>query len=49
MSREEIEARIRLVESRLAKETHPQTLAMLNRCMERLIMMEADDDESAEN
>lgn len=44
MTRVEIEAKIRLVQSQLARETHPSTLAMLNRCLERLIMMEASDE-----
>jgi len=44
MTREEIEMRIRLVESQLCKETNPSTLATLNRCLEKLIMMEADDE-----
>ena len=44
MARSKIESRIRLVESMLAKETDPSTLATLNRCLERLIMMDADDE-----
>jgi hypothetical protein len=44
MTRQEIEQRIKFVQDQLAKETHPSTLAMLNRCMERLIMMKASDD-----
>lgn len=42
MTRQEIEKRIRLVQSQLAKETNPSTLAMLNRCLERLIMTDAE-------
>lgn len=48
MKRAEIEMRIRLTERRLATETHPSTLATLNRCLERLIMMEAEDDATTE-
>lgn len=44
MTREQIEERIRLVQDQLSKETNCSTLAMLNRCMERLIMMKADDE-----
>lgn len=44
MTRETIEARIRFVEGQMAVETDPSTLATLNRCMERLIFMEADDE-----
>ena len=46
MTRAEIEARIRLVQQQLARETHPSTLATLNRCLEKLIMMEADDEKA---
>lgn len=47
MTRDEIEARIRFIEKRLAEETHPQALANYNRCLETLIMMEAEDDNHA--
>lgn len=44
MTREQIEYRIAWVQEQLAKTTHPQDLAALNRTLERLIMAEADDD-----
>ena len=44
MTRKEIEARIRLIEERLARVTHPQDIATCNRILERLIMMEAEDE-----
>ena len=44
MTREQIESRIRLMQDRLAVVTHPQDIATCNRCIERLIMMEADDE-----
>ena len=49
MTREEIEMRIRMVQYQLSKETSPSTLAMLNRCLERLIVMDADDEKSRGN
>jgi hypothetical protein len=47
MTRLEIEAKIRLVQLQLARETYPSTLAMLNRCLEKLIMMEASDEKES--
>lgn len=44
MKRAEIEAKIAMVQEQLARERHPSTLATLNKCLERLIMMDADDD-----
>lgn len=44
MTRQQIETRIAYLQSKLASETHPSTLAMLNRCIERLIMMQPDDE-----
>lgn len=44
MTRDEIEMRIRLVQSQMAGTVHASTLATLNRCMDRLIMMEPDDE-----
>lgn len=44
MTRQEIEARIRFVQDELSRARHPADLASLNRCMERLIMMDADDE-----
>lgn len=44
MTRAEIEHRIRVLERLLATETNLSTLATLNRCLERLIMLEAEDD-----
>lgn len=44
MTREQIETRIRMIESQLAAARHPQDLAALNKTLERLIMLDADDD-----
>lgn len=44
MTRKEIEAKIRVVEKMIASERNTSTLATLNRCLERLIMMDADDE-----
>ena len=46
MTRAEIEARIRLVQQQLARETNSSTLATLNRCLEKLVMMEASDEKA---
>jgi len=47
MKRAEIETRIKVVERMLTRETECSTLATLNRCYERLVMMEAEDDPSS--
>lgn len=47
MKRSEIEARIATLQAMLAKERDCSTLATINRCLERLIMMDADDDHEA--
>jgi hypothetical protein len=44
MTRKEIEARIAFVEKQLAITRDVSTLAILNRCLEKLIMMDASDD-----
>ena len=44
MTRKEIEARIKFIQIQLSKETNVSTLAMLNRCLEGLIMMESDEE-----
>lgn len=44
MTRDEIEMRIRLVQSQMAGTVHASTLATLNRCLDKLIMMEPDDE-----
>lgn len=44
MTRAEIEARIKTVEKMLAEERHPAGLASLNKTLEKLIMMKADDE-----
>lgn len=49
MKRSEIERRINFVQQKLAEARDPQTLASLNRTLERLIMMEAEDDPKPED
>lgn len=44
MTREEIETKIRGVERMIAVERDMSTLATLNRCLEHLIMLDADDE-----
>lgn len=44
MKRADIEARIVTLQNMHAAETNASTLATLNRCIERLIMMDAEDD-----
>ena len=44
MTRAQIEARIRFIQDRLSRVTHPQDIAACNRILEQLIMMEAEDD-----
>lgn len=44
MTRQEIEAKIRALEKMIAAERNVSTLATLNRCLERLIMMDADEE-----
>jgi len=44
MTRDQIELRIRLMETKLAETTRPDDLATINRILERLIMMEAEDE-----
>lgn len=48
MTRAQIEARIEVIQDMLCRETNARTLATLNRCLERLIMMDADDDDRQE-
>lgn len=45
MKRAEIEARLITLQEMWAKETDSSTLATLNRCIENLIMMDAEDDD----
>jgi hypothetical protein len=47
MTHAEIEKRIRIVQHLQAEETHPSTLRMLAGCMEKLVLMEADDEDNA--
>lgn len=49
MKRSMIEAKIRLTEKLIAEERNTSMLASLNRCMEKLIMMDADDDAELES
>jgi hypothetical protein len=44
MTRAQIELRIRIVECELSKAKDVSTIATLNRCLEKLIMMEASDE-----
>ena len=44
MTRAQIEVRIQFVQDRLAEARHPENLKQLNGLLEKLIMMEADDD-----
>lgn len=44
MTSQQIEARIAALQRMLATETDPSTLATINRCLERLIMMDPDDE-----
>ena len=44
MRRAEIEKRISMVQKKLQTENNLSTIATLNRCLDRLIMMEASDD-----
>lgn len=44
MTRQQIENRIRLIQKKLSEARHPQDIAALNQILERLIMMEADDE-----
>lgn len=46
MTREQIEARIRFIQDRLTKVTHPQDIAACNRILEKLILMDADDEQA---
>ena len=45
MTRQEIEPRIKFVQKKLSETSHIEDLKSLNRTLERLIMMEADDDD----
>lgn len=44
MKRSEIEWRIKAMQKRLAEVTHPKDIAATNRVIEKLIMMDAEDD-----
>lgn len=44
MTRDQIEAKILALQHMAARETDPSTLATINRCIERLVMMEAEDE-----
>ena len=44
MTRKEIETRIELIQKQLNKARHPEDIKSLSRTLERLIMMDAEDD-----
>ena len=45
MTREQIEARIEFIQKQLNKARHPEDIKSLSRTLERLIMMDAEDDQ----
>lgn len=47
LSRAEIEKKIEFVQRQLAAATRPSTMAVLNHCLDKLIMMEASDEHTA--
>ena len=44
MTRAQIEVRIEFVQDKLSAATHPEDLKALNALLEKLILMDADDD-----
>ena len=45
MTREQIETRIEFIQKQLNKARHPEDIKSLSRTLERLIMMDAEDDQ----
>ena len=44
MTREQIETRIEFIQNKLNEARHPEDIKSLSRTLERLIMMDAEDD-----
>lgn len=49
MTEQQIEARLKVLEQMHAKETHSSTLATINRCYEKLLMMLPEPEDAHEN